>query len=89
MRMVALKMILSGSHAQEEQKARFRAEAVARLQHPPIVRIYEVGEHEGRPFFFMEYCAGGSLAAKLQGTPVPPPRAVELLASLAVGAKLI
>src|SRR5438270_12655188 len=63
-RLVALKMILSGVHADDRELARFRteAEAVARLQHPNIVQLYEVGEHDGRPFFSLEFCAGGSLA---------------------------
>src|ERR1019366_10305219 len=69
-RLVALKMILSGGHAGEAALDRFRteAEAVARLQHPGIVQIYEVGEHNGLPFFSLEYCPGGSLASKLGGT---------------------
>src|SRR5262245_59313500 len=51
-RMAALKMILAGSHAGEQELARFRteAEAVARLQHPNIVQIYEVGQQDGRPW---------------------------------------
>jgi hypothetical protein len=63
-RVVALKMILSGGHAGEQDLARFRteAEAVARLQHPGIVQIHEVGEHHGLPFFSLEFCPGGSLA---------------------------
>ncbi len=63
-RLVVLKMILSGTHAGPRELARFRqeAEAVARLQHPNIVQIYEVGEWEGRPFLALEYVEGGSLA---------------------------
>jgi serine/threonine-protein kinase len=84
-RVVALKMILAGSHADERERARFRteAEAVARLQHPNIVQIYEIGESEGRPFFSLEYVDGGSLAAKLDGTPLPGKSAAQLVETLA------
>ncbi len=70
-RRVALKMILAGSHSGPAALARFRAEAesVARLVHPHIVQIYEIGEHDGCPFFSLEYVAGGSLAARLGGVP--------------------
>src|SRR5262249_26517648 len=56
-RLVALKMILAGSHAAAERRARFlsEADAIARLQHPHIVQIFEVGEHEGLPFLSLEY----------------------------------
>ena len=84
-RLVALKMILSGGHAGPEQLDRFRAEAeaVARLQHPNIVQIYEVGEQDGRPFFSLEFVDGGSLAQKLNGTPLPPREAAQLAETLA------
>jgi tetratricopeptide (TPR) repeat protein len=84
-RPVALKMILSGSLAGEAEVARFRteAEAIARLSHPNIVQIYEVGEAEGRPFFSLEYLEGGSLADQLDGTPWPAQRAAALIETLA------
>ena len=70
-RLVALKMILGGKHA-DTHLARFRAEAVAvaRLQHPNIVQVYEVGEQDGQPFFSLEYVDGTTLAAKIQHAPL-------------------
>jgi WD40 repeat protein len=84
-RPVALKMVLAGGHAGEQDLARFRieAEAVARLQHPNVVQIYEVGEANGLPFLCLEYCGGGSLEKKLDGTPLPPAEAVVLIETLA------
>jgi WD40 repeat protein len=84
-RVVALKMVLPGAEARADDLARFRAEAlaVARLQHPNIVQVYEVGEHQGRPFFSMEYVDGGSLSPRVRGTPLPPRAAAELVEMLA------
>jgi tRNA A-37 threonylcarbamoyl transferase component Bud32 len=84
-RLVALKMILSGSHAGEEELTRFRAEAeaLARLRHPHIVQIFDVGEHDGRPYFSLEYVEGGSLGKRLGGTPLPPRQAAALAETLA------
>ena len=63
-RTVAIKMLLGGAFAQPTFVARFRAEAeaVAQLQHPNIVPIHEIGEHEGVPYFSMEYVEGKNLA---------------------------
>jgi serine/threonine-protein kinase len=84
-RLVALKMVLTGEHAGREERVRFgqEAEAVARLQHPGIVQIYEVGEHAGRPYVSLELVEGGSLARKLSGTPLPPCEAAGLGEALA------
>ena len=66
-RIVALKMILAGAHASDVERERFRreAEAVAALQHPGIVQIYEIGEQSGQPYLALEFVEGGSLAQKL------------------------
>ena len=84
-RYVALKTLRSGKQADPEEIARFRteAEAVARLQHPNIVQIHEVGEHDGLHFFSMEYCVGGSLDKKPGGLPLPPREAGTLVETLA------
>src|SRR5215475_4255588 len=78
-------MILTGTHAGTADLARFltEAEAVARLQHPNIVQIYEVGEYDGLPYFSLEYVPGGSLAGRLDGSPLSARQAAELVRTLA------
>ncbi len=63
-RIVALKMVLGGAHASTADLTRFKieAEAVASLQHPNIVQLYEVGEQNRLPYFALEFVDGGSLA---------------------------
>jgi serine/threonine protein kinase len=84
-RLVALKMILAGPDAGPQDVARFRseAEAVARLHHPNIVQIYEVGDFHGRPYIALEYVDGGSLARRLHGVPQPAQEAARLVETLA------
>ncbi len=84
-RVVALKMILSGDHAEPHLLARFRseAEAVARLQHPNIVQIYHVGDAQGLPYFSLEFVDGGSLEDQIAAKPQPPRRAAEMVEALA------
>jgi len=84
-RMVALKMVQAGPQASPQALARFRveAEAVARLNHPNIVQIHEVGQHAGCPFLVLELVEGPNLARSLAGTPQAIARAVELVETLA------
>jgi WD40 repeat protein len=84
-RTVALKMVHAGARADPQVLERFwiEAEAVARLQHPNIVQIHEVGQHGGYPFLVLELVEGPSLAQSLAGTPRPARRAAELVETLA------
>jgi serine/threonine-protein kinase len=84
-RSVALKMLLAGAHAGPHERARFQreAEAVAGLRHAHIVQIYDVSDHQGWPYFTMEFVEGGSLAQTLAGTPQPAQKAASMLATLA------
>ncbi len=84
-RVVALKMILAGAHAGSAEMRRFHIEAsaVARLAHPGIVGVYDVGEHEGLPYLSLELVEGGSLKQLLAGIPQPPRASARLVEQLA------
>jgi hypothetical protein len=86
-RVVALKMILSGQLASEADVRRFRteAEAAGNLDHPNIVPIYEVGDHQGQHYFSMKLMEGGCLAVSRTngGVPAPARAAAKLLATVA------
>src|SRR5262249_3230343 len=84
-RFVALKMILSADYASPEELARFRheAQAIARLCHPHIVQVYEVGEYDDRPSFSLEYVEGGTLATKLRESLPGPKEGAALVEKLA------
>jgi WD40 repeat protein len=83
-RKVALKMILAGQLANETDVKRFytEAEAAANLDHPGIVPIFEVGQHEGQHYFSMGFVEGQSLAQKLADGPLPPREAAALMAKV-------
>jgi len=84
-RLVALKMIRAGSLAKPEDLTRFNTEAevIARLSHPNIIQIYDVGEVGGLPFVALELLEGGSLDGRLGGTPQPAAAAASQVATLA------
>src|SRR5262249_11894473 len=80
-RLVALKLL----HAADGHLARFRreADAIARLQHPNVVLLYQVGEYRDRPYLIMEYAPGGPLSDRLRGAPLPCAEAARLVAVVA------
>ena len=84
-RLVAVKMILSGQFASAAELQRFRAEAraAAALQHPGIVAIHEVGEHEGLLFFSMDFIEGRNLAQLVRDGPWPAVRAAQCVREIA------
>ncbi len=84
-RLCALKMILADEHAGPDALGRFLTEAgtAARLRHPGIVQVYRLAQYNGRPFLEMEFLDGGSLAARLDGTPWEPRLAVALMVPVA------
>lgn len=84
-RLVALKMLLEGPFSNPNHARRFlvEAKASARLQHPGIVQIHEVGQHDGRPFLAFEYIDGGTLADHIRGRPIQPMAAAAIVEALA------
>lgn len=86
-REVAVKMILRGPLASGMDRQRFRveAEATARLEHPHIVPVYEVGESRAGPYFSMKYIRGRTLSSLLASQPLPPRKAARILAAVAEG----
>jgi serine/threonine-protein kinase len=89
-RTVALKMIPNAAFASTQDFARLRAEALAaaRLSHPNIVPVYEVGEHHGQPWFSMKFIEGSTLSKRLMDGPMAPREAVAMLLPIveAIGA---
>jgi formylglycine-generating enzyme required for sulfatase activity len=84
-RLVALKMIRAVEHVSPTERLRFQieTEAVARLQHPHIVQLYEVGEVRGQPFFSLELCDGGTLTEQLKKQRPTPQESAQLIETLA------
>ena len=84
-RLVAVKMVLAGQLADAQDISRFQleAEAAANLDHPCIVRIIEIGEHEGQHYFSMDFIDGESLESRLKDNPLPPREAAHLMEQVA------
>jgi WD40 repeat protein len=84
-RLVALKVVRGAEGASAEELLRFRreAEAAARLNHPNVVQVYEVGTYNGLPFFAMELVEGGTLSRRLDGTPLAARAAAEIVRTVA------
>ncbi len=84
-RVVAVKMILAGRLAAAEDVKRFHteAEAAAQLKHPNIVAIHEIGEHEGRHYYSMDFIEGKNLSQFIEGNPVTVRQAAEWLQAIA------
>src|SRR5262245_41505170 len=82
-REVAVKVLLGGQFSRQSDRFRHEAEMAASLHHPEIVSIYEVGEHEGQPYFSMELIEGRSLAEMTRDGPLPARQAAHLLGTVA------
>jgi serine/threonine-protein kinase len=87
-RLVALKMMIGYGRATDPERQRFHAEAttVARVQHPNVIQVYDVGDHDGTPYLAVEYVDGGTLAERLAtGGKLPIGVAVRLMLQVARG----
>ncbi len=86
-RSVAIKVLRGEHKAESQEMARFRheAEAIARIQHPNIIQIYDVGVTDGTPFFAMELCRGGSLAERIKGHSLTTLQIARLMLDVARG----
>ncbi len=85
-RLAAIKMILGGRYTDPVSQARFliEAEVIGMLQHPNVVQVYGFGQHEGQPYFALEYVDGGNLAEKIaQGVRFTPEDAAKFVLKLA------
>ena len=84
-RVVALKVLLAGAYASNEMVARFQreAKAVARLKHPNVVPVYDIGTHEGHHYFAMEFVEGSALSELIAKRQITTQRALEIAESLA------
>ena len=84
-RTVALKMVRAFHFSTAEEKTRFqrKAAAVAKLEHPHIVPVYEAGEHDGHAFLVMKRIVGGTLAQRMKEGPLPAEQAVGIIAKIA------
>jgi hypothetical protein len=84
-RLVALKVLLGGRYASAASRARFKSEveSIARLQHPNLIQVFEIGEHEGHTYFTMEYVGGGNLEERIESGPLGNNEAAKLVAILA------
>ena len=85
-RVVALKMI-AGKSNQASELFQIEAKAVARLQHPNIVQIFDIGNNDGQPFLALEFVEGGSLDQRIAARPQPPRIAAEMVRTLALAAE--
>lgn len=84
-RLVALKMMKAGPHVDPDRLARFQTEALAaaRLEHPGIAEVYEIGDLQGLPYFSLEFVEGGTLAQRIKGRPQLPDKAAWTVGLLA------